>query len=314
MKQKELSVVFLMWVPYGIEYFRSFLNSYLLFPAGTDHELVILFNGYESDKNLQDYHELLRSAGISYYHLKLEQGQDIFAYKWSAEQLSSTYVLFLNTYSQILNENWGKYYLDAIRKENVGCVGATGSWQSRASYGVKRVRWLFSKEEKIIQNVPYYVEKEFKIAGLTISLSPRLALLASFLKSLKDIFHFPFFPNPHLRTNAFITNRLFWLSLHFNSLKSKKDAYRMESGNNSFTRQIIKLDKKVQVINREGKVFEPYAWDRSKTLWYGDQEDLMISDNFTMLYEIQNKATRLTMQKSIWGSSVNDVTSADKIK
>jgi hypothetical protein len=299
-KQKELSVVFLMWIPYGIDHLLSFIDSYLLFPAGVEHDLIIIFNGYQDEENLVDYHQLLVSRNVRYSFLTLEKGQDIFAYRWTAQQLSSTYVLFFNTYSQLLNKNWGLYYLQAISNEDVGCVAATGSWQSKSGYGFNRIKWIFSKKEDIVENLPFYEKKKVVLPFFSFYLPQRLALLAAFFKSLTNIFHFPFFPNPHLRTNAFIVNRVFWLNLEFNSLKKKKDAYLMESGRNSFTRQILRKQKKVLVINKYGDLFEPEDWITSKTLWYSNQENLLVNDNFTMLYSTQSKTTRHIMTKFLW--------------
>jgi hypothetical protein len=302
MKNKDLSVVFLMWIPYGIDYMISFLNSYQEFPAGADHNLVILFNGYQNEDDLQKYHEFLKARNIPYDFLLQKNGQDILAYKAAAGKLSTKYILFFNTYSKILAKNWALYYLTAIKKNNVGFVGATGSWQSRADYGINRVKWIFSNEKKIKENIPYYVSKQISIGHQSFTIHPRVSLFLSFINSLKDIFHFPFSPNPHLRTNAFIVDRIFWLGLEFNSLNSKRDAHLMESGKSSFTRQMLKKQKEVLVINKHGTVFSISSWNISKTLWCDDQEDLLVSDNFTNQYNAQSRIEKQAMSKSIWGS------------
>lgn len=302
MNEKELNVVFLIWVPYGITYLESFIKSYLFFPSNVEHDLVILFNGCQNEGEIEEYHRLLKNTDISYSYLIMRSGQDIAAYRFAAENLSSKYLLFFNTYAEILSANWGVYYLNTIKAGDVGLAGATGSWQSKSSWGFQRVRWIFTNENSIKKNIPYFVSKRIKLGAVSLSVPPRLTLLGALIKSLPDIFAYPFFPNAHLRTNSFIVERTFWLDFEFNSIKNKKEAYRMESGNNSFTRQTIRKGKKVLIINRLGQTFEPPKWPDSGTSWIGDQENLLVSDNFTKLYQQEDEKTRVTMSKSVWGN------------
>ena len=302
MNEKELNVVFLIWVPYGIKYLESFIKSYLSFPSNVEHDLVILFNGCQNDGEIEEYHRFLKNSGISYSYLIMRSGQDILAYRFAAENLSSKYLLFFNTYAEILSDNWGLYYLNTIKAGDVGLAGATGSWQSKSSWVFQRVRWIFASESAIKKNISYFASKKVKIGPVSLLVPPRLTLLGALIKSLPDIFSYPYFPNAHLRTNSFIVERTFWLDFRFNSVRNKKEAYRMESGNNSFTRQTIQKGKKVLIINRLGQTFEPSKWVYSGTSWIGDQENLLVSDNFTKLYQQEDGETRITMSKSVWGN------------
>ena len=118
MKKNDLSVIFLMWVPYGQDYLISFIESYLKFKPGVEHNLVILFNGCKEPEVINPYLDFLKSRKIDFAYLQLESGQDIAAYHWAASQLDTEYVLFFNTYSQIQYDNWGRNYLNAIKKKN----------------------------------------------------------------------------------------------------------------------------------------------------------------------------------------------------
>ena len=43
---KTIAVVYLSYVPYGINFLKIFLVSYVHNNSGTSHELIILFNGF----------------------------------------------------------------------------------------------------------------------------------------------------------------------------------------------------------------------------------------------------------------------------
>ncbi|PWJ60398.1 hypothetical protein CLV98_101582 [Dyadobacter jejuensis] len=298
-KNPELGIVFLMWVPYGIEHLVEFVHSYETYPPNVDHQLYILFNG-TLDNNIEPYCQFLKSRNIEYKTSFLESGQDIYAYRHIAKQIKSKYLLFLNTYSRILAANWGKFFLSAIKQPNVGLVGATGSWQSRTSNGFKRMAYFLSPEQVAKNHVLNYSKKTIQIGKFSIGISPRLSLIGALIKSILDFSDFPRFPNPHLRTNAFIVEREFWLEMKINGLKSKKDAYRMESGKNSFTAQTIQKNKKVLVIDKKGTTYEYTEWNKSHTLWQFKQENLLISDNFTRLFEHGTENEQRIMTSTIW--------------
>ena len=305
MKKNDLSVIFLMWVPYGQDYLISFIESYLKFKPGVEHNLVILFNGCKEPEVINPYLDFLKSRKIDFAYLQLESGQDIAAYHWAASQLDTEYVLFFNTYSEIQYDNWGRNYLNAIKKKNVGCVGATGSWLSWFSYGFQRAKFLLSNNLTIRQNLPYFEAKKIKITSLSIVIPARITLLGALIKSIVKYNNFPKYPNPHLRTNAFIIKRELWLSLDFPGLDDKKQAHQFESGANSLTKQVLKSGKSVLVMNKHGELFEPEFWNKSKTLWSQGQRDLLVTDNFTKQYEVSPKDTQLAFQNFLWGNKLH---------
>ena len=63
------------------------------------------------------------------------------------------------------------------------------------------------------------------------------------------------FPNPHIRTNAFMIERNRFLSLYAPAFKNKEDAYKFESGRRSMTKQIIAQELKPVVVDRNGAVY-----------------------------------------------------------
>src|SRR5438132_111206 len=124
---KTITVVFLMWLPYGFERFQQFISSYISYKAGIDHDLVIIFNGVNDHSKAQPYHDHLQKHSLPYIPLYLEKGFDIDAYFFAAKSISSEYLFFLNNYSSLKSENWLKKMYDHIGLENTGMVSATGS-------------------------------------------------------------------------------------------------------------------------------------------------------------------------------------------
>src|SRR5579862_9503425 len=91
----KVSVIHLIWLPLGIESFYSFIDSYLLYPAGYAHELVLLFNGVDKEDQLAPYLDYISSKGETFKKIILNNGQDIEAYALAAAKLDSELILFL---------------------------------------------------------------------------------------------------------------------------------------------------------------------------------------------------------------------------
>jgi hypothetical protein len=103
-------------------------------------------------------------------------------------------------------------------------------------------------------------------------------------ESIDSFTGFPRFPNPHIRSNAFMIRRDIFLGLTKNvQIKDKVDAYRLESGEKSLTRLAQKLGE-VLVVGANGRGYEPKFWHISETFKSGKQQNLMVSDNQTERY------------------------------
>jgi hypothetical protein len=93
---------------------------------------------------------------------------------------------------------------------------------------------------------------------------------------------FPRFPNVHLRSNAFLIERALFIELTEGvSLDSKLDAYRWESGAESFTRKVRARAREVLVVGRNGRGYSPPSWANSGTFRLAAQDNLLIGDNQT---------------------------------
>lgn len=89
----------------------------------------------------------------------------------------------------------------------------------------------------------------------------------------------------HLRTNAFLINRKTFLALERGRLRTKIDNNYFEAGPNGMTRQLLAMGGKVVVVGRDGRCWLPEEWPQSRTFFSGQQENLLIADNQTQIYE-----------------------------
>lgn len=109
-----LTVVYLAYLPYGREPVDRFLESYRAHDAGRAHMLAIVEKG--------------EGETLPYQTLKAPNNcLDLGTYLWTARTLRADRFLFLNTSSEILDDDW-LAKLDRHLQGNAGIVGCTGSY------------------------------------------------------------------------------------------------------------------------------------------------------------------------------------------
>ncbi|HYM53887.1 MAG TPA: hypothetical protein VES97_00885, partial [Solirubrobacteraceae bacterium] len=129
----ELGVVHLVRRANGIEALERFLDSYRLHPAGAEHELVLVFKGFDGERDSEPYREIAADSCKRWVSVP-DEGFDLGAYWRAAQELPHRRLLFLNSFSVILAENWLALLLAAARDPRMGAVAASGSWGSQASH------------------------------------------------------------------------------------------------------------------------------------------------------------------------------------
>ncbi len=127
-------VVHLVWAPLGLEPLRRFARSYRARPAGHDHALLVVFNGFSGDA---DALAAARAELSDVPHEALVLGrpvQDLAAYRAAVEHARGVHaVCFLNSHSEPLADGWLALLMEALAEPGVGIVGATGSHESAYS-------------------------------------------------------------------------------------------------------------------------------------------------------------------------------------
>lgn len=276
------AVVYLAWLPYGIGHFKAFIKSYLDKPAGTDHKLIIAFNGtaLPHPEPVETYKELLVSSGIhNAEFLFFERGQDIAIYKQCAAVVDAGYFLFLNTFSRFLYNSWLNHYLDNM-KDGVGLIGTTGSYAT----------YLSAVTCKFKDGFKHHTSLSWKFREL------KYLLKIFFLYGR----HFGKYPAPHIRTTGFFISKENFLGLEHWAIEDKMHAFFFENGKKSMTAQLLKKGLDCIMIDRYGRAYKIPEWPQSRIFWNASQEDLLISDNRTREYDDASAEEKKLFMQLAW--------------
>jgi len=308
----EIAVVHLVWGPFGSLPLRRFVQSYREHSAGAEHELVILLNNVAEQQRPELLAEL---EGVPHRVLDFaEPVQDLAAYAQAARRLEHERFCFLNSHSEILVPDWLAKLDRALDQPRVGLVGATGSWASTRSW----VLHSFFLPTPYRGHIPerriareQFLAIELERDGIPISDSPELVRrslgnsLRAKLRTLPDmpiqILGFEGFPAYHLRTNAFTVTRATLGRVRVRRIETKMDAYRLENGRHSITRQVQAMGLRTLVVASDGTAYDHEQWPLSRTLWQGDQENLLIADNQTRSYAAGGLDRRRLLSGFAWG-------------
>ena len=298
---RDVGVIYLCRCSEGEQPVRRFLESYLGHPAGLDHDLTVVFKGFPDRDSLARAQALF--AGVPINAVEVDDlGFDVGAYVKAAKRVLNRRLLFLNTFSQILADNWLEHFARALDRPEVGVVGATGSWAANTAgpeatmvYLVRRMLGLPAQLHQSIE----HVQPDDGSARAGRGSAARLYLSAPFDYAVR-YYRFGRFPNPHLRTNAFMMDRARFLALDLPSFKSKSDTYGFESGRRSMTKQILTQGLQPVVIDRYGGVYRIPEWKSSSTFRVGEQENLIVADNRTVNFGEAGPAHRQYLEKLSW--------------
>jgi hypothetical protein len=301
-----IAVVHLVWGPLGPAPLREFLRSYNACEAGASHELVIVFNGVAPPEEDPGTLGALMAElqGTAHRQIVLERPTlDLVAYEHAARTLDHEYICVLNSHSRLRSAGWLGLLERALRKPNVGLVGATGSWASLRSYALRQLglpspyrRVWPDRSRTFSQFQALHAER----TGASATRGP-IAFLHTTRALANMTIGFSQFPAPHLRTNAFMAERHLLCRALSQNLRRKVDAHRVESGHRSITAQIERSGLQALVVDRAGQTFESPEWPESKTFWQADQEGLLVADNQTDVYQCADGARRRLLAQYAWG-------------
>jgi hypothetical protein len=271
------AVVHLARAKNGLKPFENFLTSYRRYQAGLPHEFCIVYKGFRNRDETSPLEKLLGNDEHESVFIS-DAGFDLRAFRKAAETLGHRNLFFLNSFSEILADNWLAKPMEVMRRnQGVGVVGATGSWESMYSNALNNF-------------------------GQSSGLASKLT---GFLHLKACQFCFNPFPNHHLRTNAFLISRDLMLQLWPRHIRTKRGAYLFESGKRSFTNRILRCGLRPLLVGRDGRGFEMPDWSGSNTFRNSDQENLLVADNQTRLYQTANLATRERLATLAWGRNAS---------
>jgi hypothetical protein len=271
----------------GISALKDFLNAYRVFPAGCPHELIVITKGWSGVEGQDQLEPILRAHAARVVALP-DDGFDWGAYIRLVPHLSQEWLCFLNTYSRPRVAGWLNLMRMAAETSGMdtGAVGATGSWETLA---------------------PVFPQPSVRSAYNTPLIYP-LMLVYNTARFLMNIPVFRAFPNPHLRTNAFIVRRELFLDFVATQKfpRSKRDVAIMESGRTGFTAYLYNRSLKVLVTGADGKAYEREQWIDSRTFRVHGQPNLLVADNHTIAYDNAHLSAKRALEIQAWGQSFSD--------
>ena len=327
-QQWKPAVIYLARKHEGIESFKRFVSSYTQNPCGLDHDLVVLYKGFDS--NAARFEAGKAFHGVPHRAIELDdEGYDIGAYRKALEAISNEYVCFLNTHTEIASENWLRLMYQSMLLSDIGIVGSTGSYESlRSSIGLQSevTRLCKSHQFPYDEAVDYYFrfltekscrkwrsQRSFRIFRWArrvqqylkrIERSPRSKVVP-----IENSKQFPTFPNPHIRSNGFMVHRNWMYESVDVPIRNKHDAFLFESGPNSLTARIRRAGLRAVVVDRRGNVYDVPDWWKSRTFRIADQEDILLTDNQSRGFMRLDPGSRYTHTRITWGDYVGEALS-----
>ena len=289
------------------------MESYRRYDPGAPHALLLLLNGFQAEEDLSPWRRLL--AGVKHEELRLERPVlDLDAYRHAVERFPSTRYCFVNSYSEPLVEGWLAKLESALAQPGVGLTGATGSWGSARSW-MARVVGLPSAYADALPDraaaIRQFMAIDLERTGADPAQAPArgLARARARLRTLRELprqtLPYEGFPAYHVRTNAFMISHTTLAELRLRAVHEKQDAYRLENGRFSITRQVQRKGLRTLVVDRDGAAYDHQQWHRSLTFWQGDQEGLLVADNQTRYYADGDADRRRVLSAFAWGAKAD---------
>ena len=270
----QIGVVHLARAQNGLKPFEDFLRSYRQHPAGIAHDLVVVFKGFGSKEAAAPWEKA--ASDIPHKTIFISDwGFDLRAYRLAAEQMETPFGYFLNSFSEILSDGWLEKTFALMQRGRTGIVGATGSWESMYSNAIRDFG---------------------RIAPTALG-----RRLSGFARVKACQFCFNPFPNYHLRTNAFMMSHDVMLNLWPRCILTKRGAYLFENGKNGLTHRILSLGLNALVVGKNGVGYDKEDWVGSNTFRKSDQQNLLVADNQTRLYQSADERTKSLLSAFAWG-------------
>jgi len=125
-----LSLVHLLWGPFGPEAAARFGAAYRAVDPGVEHRFVTVFNGFRGGE------DAVRDAlGVPADHEVHIDGrvQDLVAYERALAEVDGDRVAFVNGWAEPLADGWLATLAGALDLDGVGIAGCTASWESPAT-------------------------------------------------------------------------------------------------------------------------------------------------------------------------------------
>ena len=285
--------------------FVRFFESYKRHSVGYEHDLFIIKKGFQEHEEI--WNRWTRHLdNISYQIRAYPDRHFVFGYiRNLMEEFPDRYILVCNTSSEILVDNWLDLYMRHANPERV--LGACGAYQSpvpdsESCSQIPRLSWkAFCRSSRRTRKMWLYSALGFPTDHL---------LSSTVIKhSFWNINNYYPFPNPYLRSNAFMVPPRFLELIPYwpksELLQTKEDEWFFESSNFGFSCQVIMAGLELLVVGANGRTYTIQEWPTSNTFCDGDQQNLIIADGHCRSYKNGSVESRQKMRAQIWGSKEN---------
>ena len=294
----DLALVHLVRHANGLAPFEAFLASLDRAEPGREHDLVLLFKGFEDPADAAPYLERAGTRAPLALHVE-DVGLDLTAYLSAAARLPHRFVAFVNSFSEALVPGWLGLLAGPVQDGRAGAAGATGSWGAHLAYRMFQLGIPGGYADVFAS------PREARVALDALAGAPvrpaAVRWAGNLVLGLRDVPSMGLFPAVHLRTNAFVTDRALLLSLRTGRLRSKHATYRLESGRSSLTAQLRARGRPAVVVDRHGAVRAAPQWHEADVFWQARQEDLLVADNQTRQYMTATAEQRQALSRFAWG-------------
>lgn len=113
--------------------------------------------------------------------------------------------------------------------------------------------------------------------------------------------------NRHVRTTGFWLPPSLLNAYPLPTTSEQSSRYAFEHGPEGLTSWVLGQRLKAWVVTPDSE-YEPHRWRDSRTFWWSNQENLLLSDGRTDQYDNGDLAARRTLQWYAWGESMKENT------
>jgi glycosyltransferase involved in cell wall biosynthesis len=328
-----IRVFYLARLTDGRKKISRFAKSYSRFTPGKEHDLTVIVKGANNQFEVDLITQQFSGIDCSFELVPDSIGVDIHAYLYMVQKYDNEFFCFLNTHSEIVSEKWLEKMYKAIIRPNVGLVGAFGSYESiyRSWEVLYKAQQRYRRGELSFRDAWnfYWILESSRLKGSFFLRWPLRRifgickrLLLRILRLPRSEYHesyewrnvtrtgaplsfvnkFNDFPNPHIRSNAFLVKRKDLESFQDLADKSKLAANEFECGKKGLSQFFLDQNKKLVVVGNSGEEFDSTRWNESDTFRLGLQSNLLIHDNQTRKFASMKAGTRNLHQIFSWGT------------
>jgi hypothetical protein len=302
------ALVHLVRAANGVAPVAAFLASYERFEAACEHELVLLLKGFGDSPLLDEVRARAAAHGVSEVTVD-DDGYDLTAYVKAARCLPHDRLCFVNSFSEVLADGWLGALADPLADPGVGATAATASWASILGYS------LWQAGVGGGYDAVFTDRRSTQIAILEangLACPGRwINWRGNVIEVLRGLRRGALFPAAHLRTNAFCIRGATLRGLGLGRASTKRASYELESGRDSITRRLNAQRLATLVVDRRGRTLPLERWPEASVFWQDEQQDLLVSDNQTRLYDAASPEQRAALRGYAWGLHARPAARAD---